>query len=269
MLINIEHDFLNKLTDTEKNVISFINGNAESIANMSISDVAEATYSSPATVSRTIKKCGISGFAELRYMLTQQVEAKQDSVDVNEIFNKSLLEISNTIESLSIDTILKAVDILRNANRVFIFSKGLSNNVASELALKLQVINMNVIFNSDSNIMQEISSHAGMDTAVIIFSMSGSTPELISAAEKASMMGAKIISITCAPPELPLNRLAHVRIKGYCHHNRTFTKVDVTSRLPLYVMSRILVDYLMLQYQQDEVKKLAKDKSKSKSYHNT
>ncbi len=109
MLINIEHDFMNKLTDTEKNVISFINANAESIANMSISDVAEATYSSPATVSRTIKKCGISGFAELRYMLTQQVETKQDSVDVNEIFNKSLLEISNTIESLSIDTILKAV----------------------------------------------------------------------------------------------------------------------------------------------------------------
>ena len=36
---------------------------------MSILEVAEQTFSSPATVSRTIKKCGISGFAELRYLL--------------------------------------------------------------------------------------------------------------------------------------------------------------------------------------------------------
>ena len=162
MLINLEHDFMNKLTDTEKNVISFINSNAAAISSMSISEVAEATYSSPATVSRTIKKCGISGFAELRYMLTQKTESKQDSVDVNEIFNKSLLEISNTIEQLSTETILKAVTEMQKAKRIFIFSKGLSDNVASELALKLQIMNKNVVYNSDSNIMQELSAHTGM-----------------------------------------------------------------------------------------------------------
>lgn len=254
MLINLEHDFMNKLTDTEKNVISFINSNAAAISSMSISEVAEATYSSPATVSRTIKKCGIAGFAELRYMLTQKTESRQDSVDVNEIFNKSLLEISNTIEQLSTETILKAVTEMQKAKRIFIFSKGLSDNVASELALKLQIMNKNVVYNSDSNIMQELSAHTGMDSVVIIFSMSGSTPELISVAEKASMMGAKIIAITCSPAELPINRMAHIRIKGYCHHNRTFTRVDVTSRLPLYVISRILIDYLVLQYQQEEAR---------------
>ena len=135
MLIKIDHDFLNKLTDTEKNVISFINSNAEKISNMSISDVAEATYSSPATVSRTIKKCGISGFAELRYMLTQHTEVKQDTTDINEIFNKSLTEISNTIDQLSIDTILKAVEEIQKAEKIFVFSKGLSNQVASEMTL--------------------------------------------------------------------------------------------------------------------------------------
>ena len=143
---------------------------------------------------------------------------------------------------------------MQKAKRIFIFSKGLSDNVASELALKLQIMNKNVVYNSDSNIMQELSAHTGMDSVVIIFSMSGSTPELISVAEKASMMGAKIIAITCAPAELPINRMAHIRIKGYCHHNRTFTRVDVTSRLPLYVISRILMDYLMLQYQQEEAR---------------
>ena len=84
MLIKIDHDFHERLTNTEKQVINFINMNVDKISAMSILDVAEATYSSPATVSRTIKKCGISGFAELRYLLTQQTETKKDSADVNE-----------------------------------------------------------------------------------------------------------------------------------------------------------------------------------------
>lgn len=268
MLIKIEHDFLDKMTETEKNVISFINSNAQKISNMSISDLAEATYSSPATVSRTIKKCGISGFAELRYMLTQHTETKQDTTDINEIFNKSLTEISSTIDQLSIDTILRAVDEIQQAERIFIFSKGLSNQVASELSLKLQVIGKCVIFNTDSNIMQELSGHSDRNSVIIIFSMSGSTPELISAAERAAMMGARIIAITCAPPELPLNKVAHIMLQGYSHKNRSFTRVDVTSRLPLYVISRILIDYLMIQHQKEENRNLEREKAKSsRNYH--
>ena len=83
MLIKIDHDFHKHLTETEKKVINFINMNVEAISSMSISDVAEKTFSSPATVSRTIKKCGISGFAELRYLLTQETQTKKDDVDVN------------------------------------------------------------------------------------------------------------------------------------------------------------------------------------------
>lgn len=265
MLIKIEHDSLSKLTETEKNVISFINSNPQKISNMSISDVAEATYSSPATVSRAIKKCGISGFAELRYMLTQHTEgSKQDTTDINAIFNKSLTEISNTIDQLSIDTILKAVEEIKNAERIFIFSKGLSNLAASEFTLKLQLLGKAVVLNTDSNIMQELSKQANSKSVVIIFSMSGSTPELISVAERASSMGAHIIAITCAPSEVPLNKLAHIQIQGYSHRKRSFARIDVTSRLSLYVISRILSDYLMIQSQQEA----AKEKNLSnRSYH--
>lgn len=126
MLIKIDHDFHEHLTDTEKKVINFINMNTDKISSMSISDVAEATYSSPATVSRTIKKCGISGFAELRYLLTQQAETQQDNIEVNEVFNKSLMEVSNTIDHLSIDTVLSVVREIREANRIYLLSRGLA-----------------------------------------------------------------------------------------------------------------------------------------------
>ena len=175
MLIKIDHDFHEHLTETEKKVINFINMNVEAISSMSISDVAEKTFSSPATVSRTIKKCGISGFAELRYLLTQETQTKKDDVDVNEIFNKSLLEVSNTIDHLSIDTILDVVKEIRSAKRIYLLSRGLSEHVAQEFALKLQILGFNVFENSDPAIMQEMTSHVKKQELVIIFSLSGKT----------------------------------------------------------------------------------------------
>lgn len=215
MLIKIDHDFHEHLTETEKKVINFINMNVEAISSMSISDVAEKTFSSPATVSRTIKKCGISGFAELRYLLTQETQTKKDDVDVNEIFNKSLLEVSNTIDHLSIDTILDVVKEIRSAKRIYL--------------------------------------------------LSGKTPELLTAAENASSLGARIITITCGDPDVPLARIAHVAVYGYKHKHVSITSVDATSRLPLYVISRILIDYITKQMNAEEEKAARKKEAERKA----
>ena len=215
MLIKIDHDFHEHLTETEKKVINFINMNVEAISSMSISDVAEKTFSSPATVSRTIKKCGISGFAELRYLLTQETQTKKDDVDVNEIFNKSLLEVSNTIDHLSIDTILDVVKEIRSAKRIYL--------------------------------------------------LSGKTPELLTAAENASSLGARIITITCGDPGVPLARIAHVAVYGYKHKHVSITSVDATSRLPLYVISRILIDYITKQMNTEEEKAARKKEAERKA----
>ncbi len=265
MLIKIDHDFHERLTNTEKQVINFINMNVDKISSMSILDVAEATYSSPATVSRTIKKCGISGFAELRYLLTQQTETKKDSIDVNEIFNKSLLEVTNTIDHLSIDTILKAVDEIMKAKRIYLLSRGLTELVAQEFSLKLQLLGYNVFANSDLAIMQKITASIRRDELVFIFSLSGTTKELLSAAENASSLGARIICCTCGSADAPLATLAHIAIFGYKHQHVSIKNVDATSRFPLYVISRIIIDYLT-QKKQETDEKLAKREAAKKHH---
>ena len=123
--------------------------------------MAEQTFSSPATVSRTIKKCGISGFAELRYLLSQQAEeARQDSIEVNEIFNKSLSEVTNTIDHLSTDTILRVVKEIKEARRIYLLSRGLTELVAREFELKLQILGYNVFANSDPAIMNSLGRNS-------------------------------------------------------------------------------------------------------------
>ena len=255
MLIKIDQDFHEHLTTTEKHVINFINANPDKVAAMSILEVAEQTFSSPATVSRTIKKCGISGFAELRYLLAQQAETtRKDSIEVNDIFNKSLLEVTNTIDHLSTDTILRAVKEIKEAKRIYLLSRGLTELAAREFELKLQILGYNVFAISDPAIMQKITSEARPGELLFIFSLSGQTKELLTAAENASSLGAHIICCTCGSADAPLARLAHVRIFGYKHQHVSIKNVDATSRFPLYVISRIIIDYLTLQKQQDAEK---------------
>ena len=246
MLIKINHSFYDKLTSTEKQVITFINANTDKIANMSISAVAEQTFSSPATVSRTIKKCGIDGFAELRYLLSKKNSESENSIQVNEILKKSLMEVTNTIEHISIDQILKSIELIKKAPRIYILSRGLTILVAQEFSLKLQLLGYNIFQISDAAIMKKVSADIKSNELMIIFSISGTTEELVVSAENAKSLGAKLITCTCAENS-PLVKMANIPLWGYKHKHTSITTVDVTSRFPLYVLSRIIIDYLIIK----------------------
>ena len=107
--------------------------------------------------------------------------------------------------------------------------------------------------------MQEITSHVKKHELVIIFTLSGKTPELLRAAENASSLGARIITVTCGDPGTALARIAQVAVFGYKHQHVSIKSVDATSRLPLYVISRIIVDYLTMQQQQEQEKAARKE----------
>ena len=69
MIIEITESIAENLTQTEKSIVKYINQNETKLSRMSIVDIAFETFSSPSTVSRAIRKCGINGFNELRYKL--------------------------------------------------------------------------------------------------------------------------------------------------------------------------------------------------------
>jgi DNA-binding MurR/RpiR family transcriptional regulator len=245
LIIKIDHAIYERLTATEKQVINYINTNVDKIATMSIVDVAEETFSSPATVSRTIKKCGIGGFAELRYILSKKNNETSDSGQVNEILEKSLREATNTVEQLAINNVLNAIELIQKAGRIYILARGLTELVAQEFSFKLQLLGYNAFQISDPNVMKKITCDVKKDELLVIFSLYGKTAELINSAENAVSMGAKVISCCCAD-ETPLKTLSTVYLKGYKYNHVSIKKFEVTSRMPLNVISRILIDYLAL-----------------------
>ena len=116
MLLPLTSETLASLTKTEREVAQFINQNEDRLSQLSIVDIAYETFSSPATVSRAIRKCRVNGFNELRYKLASGDQDHQ-VVEVNEILNKSLVEAHRTIEQISMGDILGCVRHIREAGR--------------------------------------------------------------------------------------------------------------------------------------------------------
>ena len=93
MIIQISKEVYDSLSDSEQQVINYLNENESSIPLMSITTIAEKTFTSPATVSRTIQKCGFRGISELRYKISKRAEHTDDSYVVNKVLNKSYKDV--------------------------------------------------------------------------------------------------------------------------------------------------------------------------------
>lgn len=244
MIINIDSEIAKKLTNTELAIVKFINSNETRLSELSIVDIAFDTYSSPATVSRAIRKCGIQGFNELRYLSTKKSENKE-VINAGDIMHNSLVECQRVIEQISITKILDVISLLKESDKIYVFARGMTEYVAKEFSFKLQLMDFNVVFINDPNIMTKISMKIKEGECIFIFSLKGKTEELVESARAAHLMGGKIITCCCSE-NTELMELSTYFLLGYKHEYVAIREYEVLSRIALNVISRIIIDYIAI-----------------------
>lgn len=244
MLINIDKHVMETLSKTELSIIQYINEKEAELSNMSIVDIAFETFSSPATVSRAIRKCGINGFNELRYKLNLPKENKE-LISINEIMKKTLIEANEVLQRISLKDVLDVVNEIINAfdKQIYVFGRGPTEQFVKEFTLRLQLLGYNVLSTDDPKIMVKLSQRSN-NKLVILFSLKGQTMELIKVAENCYLNKVNLIVITCAS-DSPLLQYATHYLLGYYHKKIAIKEFDVTSRIPLSMISRIIIDYLV------------------------
>ena len=242
MIINLDQKVLANLTKTEIEIVRFINKNESKLSSLSIVDIAFETFSSPSTVSRAIRKCGIHGFNELRYKLIAN-EKDAEVKNVGEIFNKSLIEAQNVIEQISTSDILETIKVFESTEHIYVLGRGLSEYVANEFSFKLQLLGFHSMVVCDPNIMRKLADEASDKDCFFIFSLNGKTEELITSARYANNNGASVINCCCNKYS-QLNEFSSINLIGYKHEHNAISKFEVSSRVPLNIIARIIIDYI-------------------------
>ncbi|OED58770.1 MurR/RpiR family transcriptional regulator [Acholeplasma laidlawii] len=198
------------LSMAERIVLDYLIENKTLLKDFSVEKIAEAAYTSPASVVRMCKKLGYNGFKDFKIdfiLANSKVEIPETSEYTDVILIKdqnngkkaienNIRALEETINLYDEKTYTKAASLIMNARKILIFGKGSSFLVCKDLEMKLRRINKFCVAQGESHDQLVDASFINNKDVVIFISNSGKTKEIISSALLAKENKTPIISIT-------------------------------------------------------------------------
>lgn len=252
-IFQIPPETYQQLSDSERHLLDFIYKNLPRMSELSILKLSEEASVSTATIVRLMKKLGFDGYTSFKYSIKNNSHAMEDepikaSVDtqIREAIRKNELEVIQTIQMLDTRQLEKAIQEIYKASKVYVFARGFSEFIGTELTVKLQLMGKNCEMHNDPNIIRVISRKLVKDDVVLFVSLKGETGELVEACKNFKIKEIPTITLTTRI-DSSLARLSDIVIVGYKGEQSFFPEYEVRSRLPLHVLSRVLLDAYVIR----------------------
>ncbi|KRK97291.1 MurR/RpiR family transcriptional regulator [Companilactobacillus futsaii] len=248
----------NKLSSSEKYLWEYIQNNLDDIPNLSIVKLSEDANVSTATIVRTTKKMGYSGYTDFRQQLTfkkkdtqQYKNLEKVDHDIKQAILKNKYEVDNTLKMINVGSIEDAIQKIKKSSDIYIFARGFSEFIAQELLVKLQLLGKNCVLSTDPNIIVTMSKRIRCEDLVIFITLNGETKELVTGAKNAFNNGVSTLTIT-TNEEGSIIKYSEMVLLGFKSQTSYFPDYEVRSRLPLQVISRILLDSYVIRTQKSQ-----------------
>ncbi len=223
----------------EKKVADFILKNPEKSVDANVSELANFSSVSDATVIRMCKHIGYEGHYQLRINLSRDLGRKQETYveeanldNVKNIFNnyaKELLKIGEWIDNKNLQI---CVDLIISAHYVHIVAVGNTSPLAQYMGFRLGRLGVRCTYNLLPEYFLNHINLAGKKDIVLAISQSGTSKHVVQAMELAKKKGLKLIAVT-GHKYSPVSRLADCLLlsndeeqpfdyyKSYSHLNET------------------------------------------------
>lgn len=240
----------NNLKGAEKKVAQYILENPKDIIHFSITELAEVSKSSEATVFRLCSKLGYKGYQDLKINLAGSIVEPieniyseiQENDDLYIIMHKIMCSnidsLKKTLSLNDVESLNNALNLILNSNQLMFFGMGGSAPIAEDAYHKFVRTGINCVNASDSHWQVMYSSMAKKNDTIIAFSNSGSNKELVENVKLAKSNGINIISITCNPKS-PLAKVSDINLISHGNES-AFRSEAMESRLT----SLMIIDWL-------------------------
>lgn len=203
------------LTKSEQKVSDYVLAHKDSLADMTISELARECNVGEATLTRFCKDIGCKGFNNFKlelaklslpaerqsaYTYYSEVQAT-DSVEdkCKKICHRLTEALERTLELINYGAIEQAVDWIVDCNRVYCFGEGNSSIAAMEAWGRFAIATSKFNWVSDAHFQAMTTSLLDERDVILYFSYSGATRELLEIAELKEKSGARMILVTRFP----------------------------------------------------------------------
>ena len=208
--------------EAEKKIADYIMEHKEQAVDMTVGELAKASGTSDATVSRFCRRCGFKGFQNLKLTLAREILEEEhqsqevtndiDRTDLEQslknILANKIAELTETIKMMDIKNLEVILDKLEHARIVQLAAVGNTIPVALDGAFKLNQLGIPAVA---GDIWEAYAFNLGPEDVVLIISNSGSSKRLETLALGAKENGSTLVLIT-NNRESPLAQICDYKI---------------------------------------------------------
>jgi DNA-binding MurR/RpiR family transcriptional regulator len=191
VLESIKSNF-KSLFSAEKKAAEYILNNPEEAIMLNISELAQKSGSSEATVVRMCKHVGYQGYYQMRLLMSNDLGKSSVSYDENEmldssqrLFEYSAARVAELKESIDIRLLIKVIGIVKKSRMVFVVATGNTTPIALDLGFRLERFGIPCSY---SMIPEHFLNHVSLgtcDDTIIAISRSGASKQVLQAIELA------------------------------------------------------------------------------------
>lgn len=199
--------------DAEKKIADCIIERKEEVIEMTVAELARASGTSDATVSRFCRRCGFKGFQHLKMSLAREVhEERGKSIQVsNDILREDIpqslqnilankvAELTQTVSMMEPGNLEKILNCLEHANTVQVAAVGNTIPVALDFSFKLNQLGIATVSGTIWETQMAYTLNMKQGDAVVVISNSGMSRRLLTLVEGAKENGVTVISVTNSP----------------------------------------------------------------------
>ncbi len=245
-----------KLSKSDRKLIEYFLKFGTQACSSSISEISDACEVSHATVTRFARKFGFETLKDFKIALAQDLGAHDSSsslltptIDLKdscEITAQKLLQLNVTMPTqssreLDFSVVRSLVRQVIGSRRVFFFGIGASGFISRDAARKFTRLGICALCATDSHDMVMHASLTNSTDLCIFISTSGTTFEIIRAAQLAKKRGARLAAIT-SNSYSPLGQLCELNVM-HAVHESDLTSGYADSRLTVF----FIIDLLFIE----------------------
>jgi DNA-binding MurR/RpiR family transcriptional regulator len=211
--------------EAEKKIADYILAHKSEMIDMTVAELALASGTSDATVSRFCRRCGFNGFHHLKINLAKEIaEERGNSVEVsNEISRDNLsqslqnilankvAELTQTITMMDTEELDRILNVIEKAKTVQLVAVGNTIPVAMDGSFKFNQLGIPAVSGTIWETQMAFTCNLKEEDAVIIISNSGFSKRLMTLAAVAKENHTPIIAITNNPSS-PLGQVCDYHI---------------------------------------------------------
>jgi DNA-binding MurR/RpiR family transcriptional regulator len=243
------------MASSELRVANWVLQDPHRVIRLSMAQLSKECGVSDTTVLRFCRNAGFAGYTEMKISLAQDLakpaqlihEAITESDDLEtiarKVFQFNIQALQDTLEVMDMGSLRAAVDLLMNANRIYIIGVGTSAPIVHDLYNKLFRLGMDCRAQTDSYLQLMEVALVGTGDVVLAISQSGSSTDPVMTLQLARRSGAGTICIT-GNPESPLTQHSDVTLLSVSHETRSET---IASRIAQMTIVDVLYVILAMR----------------------